>query len=160
MPAPLVEAIRINKAFEGVRALHDVSFDLFAGETLGLVGESGSGKSTLARAILRLVRPDRGSVIWRGRDLESCDSASLRRLLRDFLDSHAGLSDRASLRVRCDHRVRRAALASEHSGWRSYPDWLQSWRAALTGSWRAISTSSPRSPAFLAMSPVQWRACT
>ncbi len=45
----------------------------------------------------------------------------LRRLLREFLDSHEGLSDRALLRVRFDHLVRRAALASEHSGWRSYP---------------------------------------
>ncbi|GAA0705124.1 GTP cyclohydrolase FolE2 [Dokdonella soli] len=52
---------------------------------------------------------------------EPLTPASLRRLLRDFLDSHAGLSDRASLRVRFDHFVRRAALASEHSGWRSYP---------------------------------------
>ncbi len=47
--------------------------------------------------------------------------ASLRRVLRDFLDSHAELSDRAMLRVRFDHLVRRPALASGHSGWRSYP---------------------------------------
>ena len=52
---------------------------------------------------------------------EPMTPASLRRLLREFLDSHAGLSDRALLRVRFDHLVRRAALASEHSGWRSYP---------------------------------------
>lgn len=47
--------------------------------------------------------------------------ASLRRLLRDFLDSHEGLSDRARVEVRYDHLVRRAALASGHGGWRSYP---------------------------------------
>jgi GTP cyclohydrolase I len=52
---------------------------------------------------------------------EPATPASLRRLLRDFLDSHAGLSDRALLRVRFDHLVRRPALASGHSGWRSYP---------------------------------------
>lgn len=52
---------------------------------------------------------------------EPLTPASLRRLLRDFLDSHEGLSDRAMLRVRFDHLVRRGALASEHSGWRSYP---------------------------------------
>jgi GTP cyclohydrolase I len=52
---------------------------------------------------------------------EPLTPASLRRLLRDFLASHAGLSDRALLRVRFDHLMRRAALASEHSGWRSYP---------------------------------------
>ncbi|MEO7323792.1 MAG: GTP cyclohydrolase FolE2 [Dokdonella sp.] len=52
---------------------------------------------------------------------EALTPAVLRRLLREFLDSHAELSDRALLRVRFDHLVRRAALASEHSGWRSYP---------------------------------------
>ena len=52
---------------------------------------------------------------------EPLTPAALRRILRDFLDSHAGLSDRAQLRVRFDHLVRRGALASGHSGWRSYP---------------------------------------
>lgn len=52
---------------------------------------------------------------------EPLTPASLRRILRDFLDSHAGLSDRARLRVRFEHLVRRGALASGHSGWRSYP---------------------------------------
>ncbi|MEO6690216.1 MAG: GTP cyclohydrolase, FolE2/MptA family, partial [Dokdonella sp.] len=52
---------------------------------------------------------------------EPLTPAVLRRVLREFLDSHAGLSDQARLNVRFDHMVRRAALASEHSGWRSYP---------------------------------------
>jgi oligopeptide transport system ATP-binding protein len=65
-------------------ALCDVSFELFAGETLGLVGESGSGKSTLARAILRLVRPSRGTVVWQGQDLLACAAPQLRRLRRDL----------------------------------------------------------------------------
>jgi GTP cyclohydrolase I len=52
---------------------------------------------------------------------ESLTPATLRRVLHDFLDSHAGLSDRALLRVRFEHLVRRPALASDHSGWRSYP---------------------------------------
>ncbi|HOX71942.1 MAG TPA: GTP cyclohydrolase FolE2 [Dokdonella sp.] len=46
---------------------------------------------------------------------------SLRRLLRDFLDSHAELSDRARISIRFDHMVRRAALASDNSGWKTYP---------------------------------------
>jgi oligopeptide transport system ATP-binding protein len=82
-------------------ALCDVTFDLFAGETLGLVGESGSGKSTLARAILRLVRSSRGSVVWRGQDLLSCDATTLRRLRRDlqivFQDPLASLNPRMSV---------------------------------------------------------------
>lgn len=52
---------------------------------------------------------------------EPLTPSALRRVLRDFLDSHAGLSGRARVRLRFDHLVRRAALASEHSGWRSYP---------------------------------------
>lgn len=52
---------------------------------------------------------------------EPLTPCSLRRLLRDFLDSHADLSDRARIRVRFDHMVRRPALASANSGWKSYP---------------------------------------
>lgn len=52
---------------------------------------------------------------------EPLSPASLRRLLRDFLESHAGLSTRASVCIRFEHLVRRAALASAHTGWRAYP---------------------------------------
>jgi GTP cyclohydrolase I len=52
---------------------------------------------------------------------ETLTPCALRRVLRDFLDSHAELSTRAEVRIRFDHLVRRRALASEHSGWRAYP---------------------------------------
>jgi oligopeptide transport system ATP-binding protein len=65
-------------------ALHDVSFELLHGETIGLVGESGSGKSTLARSILRLIPAARGEVLWRGEDLLKCGAAALRRHRRDL----------------------------------------------------------------------------
>jgi GTP cyclohydrolase I len=52
---------------------------------------------------------------------EPVTPCSIRRLLRDFLDSHAQLSDRAMVRIAFDHLVRRPALASGNSGWKSYP---------------------------------------
>jgi len=52
---------------------------------------------------------------------ETLTPCTLRRVLRDFLDSHADLSTHAQVRIHFDHLVRRAALASAHSGWRAYP---------------------------------------
>ncbi len=98
---PLLQVTDLGVDFGARAALHDVSFDLCAGETLGLVGESGSGKSTLARAILRLVRPSSGSVLWRGRDLLSCGGSALRELRRDlqivFQDPLASLDPRMTV---------------------------------------------------------------
>jgi oligopeptide transport system ATP-binding protein len=98
---PLLRVTQLRVEFGLRAALCDVSFDLFAGETLGLVGESGCGKSTLARAILRLVRATGGSVMWRGRDLLSCSGAALRPLRRDlqivFQDPLASLNPRMTV---------------------------------------------------------------
>jgi oligopeptide transport system ATP-binding protein len=96
--------LRVNDLrveFDGRAALCGVSFDILAGETVGLVGESGSGKSTLARAILCLVRAQAGAVLWRGLDLLSCDAATLRALRRDlqivFQDPLASLNPRMTV---------------------------------------------------------------
>jgi oligopeptide transport system ATP-binding protein len=81
---PLLHVRQLSVAFGPLTALRDVSFELGAGETLGLVGESGSGKSTLARAILRLVPATHGEVLWRGRNLLTCGAAELRKYRRDL----------------------------------------------------------------------------
>ena len=61
-------------------ALRGVGFELAAGEALGVVGESGGGKSTLARAVLALLRPSAGEVVWMGRELLSLGARELRAL--------------------------------------------------------------------------------
>src|SRR3984885_14185044 len=63
-----------------VRAVTDVSFDLPAGQTLGIVGESGSGKSTLGRLALGMIAADSGHIRFDGRDLRGASPGELRRL--------------------------------------------------------------------------------
>src|SRR5581483_3565632 len=67
-----------------VRAVDDVTFDMARGETLGVVGESGCGKSTLARAVVRLLKPTSGQILWEGQDITRLEGARLRALRRRF----------------------------------------------------------------------------
>lgn len=66
---PVLKVSNLSKRFGGVSAVYDVSFELLEGETLGIIGPNGSGKSTLINLITGFVRPDSGSVIFRGRDI-------------------------------------------------------------------------------------------
>ena len=72
-----------------VKAVQGVSFDLQAGETLGIVGESGCGKSTLGRAVLNLIEPTEGTVIWQGADIGTAGKKRFRSVCScPVLDSH------------------------------------------------------------------------
>ncbi|WNM31768.1 ATP-binding cassette domain-containing protein [Streptomyces sp. Li-HN-5-11] len=67
-----------------LRAVDGVTFDVRAGECLAVVGESGSGKSTLARALMRLVEPAGGSVLYKGRDLLALSGREMREERRNI----------------------------------------------------------------------------
>ncbi|NEP18137.1 MAG: ABC transporter ATP-binding protein, partial [Leptolyngbya sp. SIO4C1] len=79
-----------------IKAVDDISLNLYPGEILGLVGESGCGKSTLSRTILQIVPPTTGQVIFAGTDLTQLSRAALQTQRRDlqmiFQDPHACLN--------------------------------------------------------------------
>ncbi|HZB39039.1 MAG TPA: oligopeptide/dipeptide ABC transporter ATP-binding protein [Beijerinckiaceae bacterium] len=112
MSAPLLRVKELEKRFavkgglfsrdrEWVHAVDGVTFDLAAGETLGLVGESGCGKSTTGRCILRLIEPSSGEVWFEGKDVTSLDGSELTALRRDmqiiFQDPYASLNPRMTV---------------------------------------------------------------
>ncbi|MFJ9823617.1 ABC transporter ATP-binding protein [Streptomyces sp. NPDC101160] len=163
---PLLSVRALTTTFPGrrraapVRAVDGVSFDIAAGETLGLVGESGCGKSTTGRTIVRLLEPSAGSVVYDGRDIAHLSQRELKPLRKDlqmvFQDPHSSLNPRqtvariisdplmvhgspaAAARARAAELMELVGLIPEHLD--RYPHEFSGGQAQRIGIARALAT--------------------
>ncbi|HEX2993183.1 MAG TPA: ABC transporter ATP-binding protein [Anaerolineales bacterium] len=96
-----VRAGLFQRVVDYVRAVEDVSFTIYDGETLGLVGESGCGKTTVGRAMLHLLEPTSGSVTFNGREILHLSEREMKDVRREmqiiFQDPYASLDPRAPI---------------------------------------------------------------
>ena len=98
---PIRRGLLIERTADYVKAVDDVSFDVYSGQTLGLVGESGSGKSTTGYCVLQLLKPTSGSVMFDGEELTTMSRKGLRAMRREiqivFQDPYASLNPRMTV---------------------------------------------------------------
>lgn len=98
---PITQGIIFQREVGAVRAVDDLTFDIYPGETLGLVGESGSGKSTTGRTLLQLHKATSGEVVFDDEDLTKLNEGEMRRRRRDlqmiFQDPYASLNPRMTV---------------------------------------------------------------
>jgi peptide/nickel transport system ATP-binding protein/oligopeptide transport system ATP-binding protein len=98
---PITRGVIVRRQTGAVQAVDGVSFEVAAGETLGLVGETGCGKSTTARLVARLLEPSEGSIEFNGLDLASLRGKALKHARRDiqmiFQDPYSALNPRRTV---------------------------------------------------------------
>lgn len=109
---PILEVKNLSKYFYAkpsvfkkseisVKAVDDISFKVYPGETLGLVGESGSGKTTLSRSVLLLERPSAGEIFYQGKDIVQLSKEEVRKLRKDiqiiFQDPYSSLNPKMNI---------------------------------------------------------------
>src|SRR5690606_6995927 len=91
----------LGKTLDYTRAVDNVSFEVYKGETLGLVGESGCGKTTLGRTLLRLIEPTSGKIFYNGADLTARNKYEIGSLRKDiqiiFQDPYSSLNPRHTI---------------------------------------------------------------
>lgn len=95
---PITQGVLFQREVGAVKAVDDVTFNIYRGETLGLVGESGCGKTTTGRTIIQLYKPTAGNVVFEDTDLTQMGGKSLRSLRKRmqmiFQDPYASLNPR------------------------------------------------------------------
>lgn len=156
----LKQYFKVNSGYT-VRAVDDVSFDIYPGETYGLVGESGSGKSTIGRSIIRLYEPTEGQIIFDGRDVTGKMDRATESILRtqmqmifqdpmaclnprkkvgeiigEGLDIHHLYKDRAERKEKIDRILAKVGLAPEHAD--RYPHQFSGGQRQRVGIARAL----------------------
>ena len=156
----LKQYFKVNSGYT-VRAVDDVSFDIYPGETYGLVGESGSGKSTIGRSIIRLYEPTAGQILFDGKDISGKLDRHATEVLRtqmqmifqdpmaclnprkkvgeiigEGLDIHHLYSSRAERKEKIDRILAKVGLAPEHAD--RYPHQFSGGQRQRVGIARAL----------------------
>ena len=139
----LKQYFKVNKNFT-VKAVDDVSFEIYPGETYGLVGESGSGKSTIGRSIIRLYDPTAGKITFDGQDISGKLNHSQNSTLRTqmqmiFQDPMASLNPRKKVeerRAKVEAILAKVGLAPEHA--ERYPHQFSGGQRQRVGIARAL----------------------